>query len=129
MSMMLEDKEAIRELLSSYCFCIDRGDPPGLLAQLAEDCVWDGGPIGRYEGAALRQFLSAAASSGERQRRHFLANEIITVTGDTATARSYLLVVNVADAGPSLGFAGFYEDRLVKRGGRWLFRERLIKFK
>jgi len=127
MSMILEDKDAIRELLASYCFCIDRGDPQALLAQLAEDCVWDGGPIGRYEGEALRQFLTAA-TGGERKRRHFLANEIITVTGDTATARSYLLVVNVADAGPSLGFAGFYEDRLVKRGGRWQFRERLIRF-
>ena len=128
MSTAVEDKEAIRELLASYCFCIDRGDPEGLLVQLAEDCVWDGGPIGRYEGAGLRQFLTAAVSGGERKRRHFLANEIITVTRDTATARSYLLVVNVAEAGPSLGFAGFYEDRLVKRGGRWLFKERVIKF-
>lgn len=35
MSIMLEDKEAIRELLSSYCFRIDRGDPEGLLAQFS----------------------------------------------------------------------------------------------
>lgn len=129
MTSVVEEKEAIRELLAEYCFCVDRGDPEGLLALLADDCVWDGGPLGRYEGAAMRTFMSAAASGGDGKRRHMLANEIIAVSGETATARSYLLVLQAADSGPTLTFAGFYEDRLLKVGGRWLFKERLMKLK
>lgn len=127
MSTLLEDKEAIRDLLSSYCHYVDRGDPNGLLAQFTEDGVWDGGPLGRYEGAAMRQFLGAAASAADGKRRHFLANEVITVTGNTATARCYFLIVNVAETGGSIAFAGFYDDRLVKLGGRWLFKQRVIQ--
>ncbi len=128
MTSLIEDKEAIRELLATYCFCVDRGDPKGLLATFTADGVWDGGPLGRHEGEAMRQFLGAAASSGDGKRRHVVANEIISVSGETATARSYLLVVQVADSGAAIAFAGFYEDRLVKVGGRWLFKERLMKF-
>jgi hypothetical protein len=52
-------------------------------------------------------------------------NHVITVDGDTATVKCYLLLVFKKKDG-SLGpaTAGVYEDKLVKVGGRWKFCER-----
>jgi hypothetical protein len=62
-----------------------------------------------------------------RTLRHLTANPLISVTGETATVRSYLLIINTAsDKPPSLFFAGFCDDELVKEGGHWLIKSRVI---
>ena len=128
MSTSLEDKEAIRELLSSYCFHTDRKDADARLALFAEDAVWDAGKYGRFEGKrALREYMAKSASR-DIKFRHLTVNEIITVEGDAASARSYVLVLKLEEGGaPTLFSTRFYEDRLVKTGGRWLFRSRIIQ--
>lgn len=122
----LADKEAIRELLSNYCFGIDRGSPDAVAELFVEDGIWDG-PMGRCESRrALHEFMTRAGIGGGQGRvRHLTLNEVISVTGNMATARSYVVGLNAGDAPPSITFAGFYEDRLVKVEGRWLFKERL----
>ncbi|TAL01962.1 MAG: nuclear transport factor 2 family protein [Rhodospirillaceae bacterium] len=123
MSTLLEDKDAIRDLLANYCFYTDRKNPDALVALFTEDCVYDGGAFGRFEGrAALRGFMTAAGD--ESRVRHFTVNEVIAVKGDTATARSYFLVLDSASAPPTPLFTGFYEDQFVRTGGRWLFKTR-----
>lgn len=127
MSAWLEDKDAIRDLLSNYCFYIDHGQSALYAALFIEECVWDGGPWGRFEGrSALHDFIGAASAVGGPVSRHFTANEVITVNGDTATARSYVMVVNGAANPPVPAFIGSYEDSFVKVGGRWLFKTRIV---
>ena len=128
MSTLLEEKEAIRELLSSYCIHTDRKNAEARAALFADDAVWDAGKFGRYEGKqALRAYMDKSASGGTKFR-HFTVNEMITVAGDTASALSYVLVLKLKDDGaPELFSARFYEDRLVKSGGRWLFKSRVIQ--
>jgi uncharacterized protein (TIGR02246 family) len=124
MTTLLEDKDAIRELLSQYCFCVDSGDAETYAAMFTEDGVWDGGPFGRRQGRpALRELIAG----GPRSLRHLTTNPVITIRGETATARSYLLIVSTSsDKPPSLFFAGFCDDQFVKEAGRWLIRSRAI---
>jgi hypothetical protein len=93
-----------------------------------EDCVWDGGAWGRREGRqTMREFVAATAARGSRLR-HLNANALISVTGETATARSYLIILSLSsDNPPAVFFTGFCDDQLVKQGGRWLIRSRVIR--
>lgn len=127
MPSLLEEKDAIRDLLFRYCFATDRdGDPDAWAALFTRDGIWDGGAFGRIQGHdQLRAFMVQATSGGKAGFRHNMSNMLIEVDGDTAEARSYFLLVQVGEEGPKPFFAGYYEDKLVKQGGQWLFRERI----
>lgn len=62
-----------------------------------------------------------------RTWRHFISGvRIVTVEGDTVRSRANFLVTeSMSDADPTLFLVGQYLDTLVRRDGRWLFRERL----
>jgi ketosteroid isomerase-like protein len=128
MPTVLEDEKAIRELLAAYCYCLDRGDVDAFVQLFTEDCVWDGGPWGRAEGRrALRESKTSTVGTSAVKSRHLSSNEIISVTGDTAVARSYVLVMNVAQSPPVPLVLGCYEDQFAKSGGRWLFKSRSLR--
>lgn len=130
MATVLEEKDAIRELMSTYCFCSDSGNADALIALFTEKCVWDGGRWGRYETpAALREFVVSATQGGEAKFRHLTANEIIKVTGETASASSYFIVLNGAVTPPTPFSIGYYDDEFVKIDGRWLFKSRVMRTK
>jgi ketosteroid isomerase-like protein len=127
MGTLLEEKDAIRELMHAYCFRCDTRDADGLAALFTEDCVWDGGPFGRKNGPEeLKQFLLASVGAQHRIR-HITANEIISVDGDSASASCYFVVLRLGEGRPETYFTGFYDDKFVKRGGKWLFRERITR--
>jgi hypothetical protein len=53
---------------------------------------------------------------------------MISVSGDTASAFSYVLVLKLEeDRAPAPFSTRFYEDELVKKDGRWLFKSRVVK--
>jgi ketosteroid isomerase-like protein len=126
MPSVIEDKDAIRELMANYCFRCDERDPEGLAALFSEDAVWDGGAFGRKNREELKDFLLASTGS-EHRIRHFTANEMIRVDGDTATANCYFMVLKLGEGQPEPFFAGFYDDKFVRRDGTWLFQERVTR--
>ena len=62
-----------------------------------------------------------------RTWRHFISGvRILAIESDTVRSRTNFLVTeSMSDADPSLFLVGQYLDTLVRRAGRWLFRERL----
>jgi anthranilate 1,2-dioxygenase small subunit len=62
-----------------------------------------------------------------RSWRHFISGvRVLAVDGDTIRARANFLVTEaMSDAEPTLFMVGRYEDELVRRDGRLLFRVRL----
>jgi SnoaL-like domain len=125
MSQIGEDKDAIRDLLSEYCICMDNGrfDDLGLL--FAPDGTWNGieGPA-----AIAERIRSIVPVAGEGPRRiHFLSNVIIKVATDTAHAASNWMVVRESDQGPIVGAAGTYVDDLVRRDDGWRFQSRISR--
>src|SRR5262245_66197119 len=87
MPTSLEDKEAIRELLSEYCFRMDDFRFAELGALFAENGEW----IARYaraRGPAEIAALMARNIPVEPKRKHFIMNSLIRLAGDRATART-----------------------------------------
>lgn len=62
-----------------------------------------------------------------RMWRHFISGvKVLAVNGDTVRTRTNFLVTeSMSDANPAVFLVGQYLDVVVRRGDRWLFRERV----
>jgi hypothetical protein len=122
------DKNAIRELLATYCFCLDNYRFADMATLFTEDGTWDTA-FGKGTGPAgiVAQAESISKTGSARPRRvHLTTNIVIALNGDAATAESNWSVIQNSAAGPKIGSAGAYQDQLVKQNGKWLFRYRKI---
>ncbi len=130
MPTLAEDKEAIREVLSEYCFCLDGGRFADMAALFTEDGVWDtafGAGVGRDGIEALVRKMHAARPVGENRRGvHLVTNFVIKISGDTAHVLSNWVVAQNSPTGPIVSAAGGYEDDMVRQGDLWRFRRRKI---
>ena len=128
MATMLEDKDAIRELLAEYCFRLDADRFVDMAALFTEDGVWDtafGKGTGR-DGIVAQATRIAQQSASRPRRAHLVTNIVIRLDGDHARVVSNWMVVENHAQGPRIGSAGGYADDLVKRDGAWFFRYRKI---
>jgi|SRR6185437_4836935 len=124
--MAEDDKNAIRELLATYCFHLDADRFEDMAALFTEDGTWDTA-FGKGTGrdGIVKQARSIA--TGPRPRRaHLTTNIVIDLKDDTATVQSNWVVIQNTPAGPKIGSGGAYADRMVKRDGRWWFQYRKI---
>ena len=117
----LEDIEAIRQLKHRYCaLCDDNYNPPGLAGLFAEDAVWDGGPLGKVQGQAAIQEMFKNAPGMMKFAVHYVMNDIIEVSGDTATAEWLLwqpTVIRQNDQ--AMWLAAGYKDQYVRTADGW----------
>jgi hypothetical protein len=120
---MDDDKDAIRELLHQYCFCMDEGR----FAELGALFMADGDWIAPYRSAqgpeAITAWLVQSVPPSPR-RMHYVMNSVIAVPGDEATAKSNYLVMVEGPDGPVPSVCGSYVDRLVRGADGWRFRRR-----
>jgi uncharacterized protein (TIGR02246 family) len=131
MASQLEEKDAIREVMSSYCFYVDNGEFEKFAELFTADGIFEAGPFGKLEGRqAIREFINAQVPKpGEGPaRKHCTFNHIIRVAGSEAHAESYIVVVRESGDGIVASLAGRYEDLLVKQAGEWRFKVRKIHF-
>ena len=122
------DKNAIRELLATYCFHLDSYRFADMAALFTEDGTWDTA-FGKGTGRAgiVAQAESIGTPGAPRPRRvHLTTNIVIKLHGDAATVESNWSVIQNSVAGPRIGSAGAYYDQVVKQNGTWLFRYRKI---
>ncbi len=137
----LADRLAIEDLLARYEWALDAGDAQGYGALFAEDGVITSNfanPNGR--AAIVKMIVDLKARMGTARPagapegvanpiliQHILSNIVIDLHGDTADAKStWTEIWN--PKGPSLEVraAGHYEDKLVRKGGKWWFARRHI---
>lgn len=144
----LADKQAIAELMATYCRGVDRADPETLASIYHHDAIEDRGE-GIFMGLAhdwvpwsIKLVQSAFAST-----QHFIGNCLIELDGDEAQAETYFHAYHrFASAGGTaenreaaalvgggeatdtmvwpegdmeLMLAGRYLDRLERRDGVW----------
>ena len=131
MASVLEEKDAIHETIAEYCFHFDGGEFDKWVDLFTDDGVFDAGRMGVQKGKdALRAFLkNIRLTDGSPMVKHCVMNEVIKVNGNEATAKSYIVLVRAKGEGALVnGLAGRYEDRLVKQGDRWLFKNRKVHF-
>ncbi len=122
----LEDVERIGQLKAQYCYCVDDGRIDELMERFTDDAVWDGGPMGRFEGReAIRAFLVGLPQQLSFYL-HWVTNPQIEVDGDDATGTWYLIEPCTARGRRgerAIWGAGRYEERYVREEGVWKFRE------
>jgi hypothetical protein len=123
-----EDKDSIRELLARYCFLLD-GFRLGEFASLfTADGEWisrNGHATGPEGIERLLRGLVPEPAPG-RRRKHFTANIVIELTGDSATVISNFLVVRDSETGPAIAVAGTYDDVVVRTTEGWKFKSRRL---
>lgn len=127
---LLEDREAIRDLLVIYGHLLDEKDLAGYSKLFAEDGVWEGGigsatgPAGIY--AMLDTVFKRVEPGSFGNDYHIMSDFIIDVDGNTATSRSnWTWVIEGQEGTPVAARSGHYEDKLVKVDGAWKFKHRL----
>lgn len=129
MSLSLADRVAIEVLVYRGNVAADARDGEAYAALFAPDGSWVG-PLGRYEGHDGLQRLVAelAANEALAGTRHWPSNMVIEGDSDAGEATVSLdnLLVQATPAGPRLASLSRSETSLVKRDGRWLFRQRTI---
>lgn len=131
---VLEDREAIRELLVAYGSTIDARDFASFAALFADDADYiGGGGIGSPHGpeairAAMEKTFSTTPMLVNGPNNHLFYNVSIDLNGDTATSISKgAFFVQGENNRPEMLILATYHDELVRDGGSWKFKHREIK--
>jgi uncharacterized protein (TIGR02246 family) len=119
-TLSVEDRLDIGDLLVRYATGIDRRDWDLFRTLFTEDCVSDYGDIGTWHGVEEITSFMEQAHSGAGHTQHRITNQVVTATAEGATARSYVdSVVMGLDGADGVQAIGFYDDVLVRADGRW----------
>lgn len=125
----IEDRLAIESPFVRYTTALDNGAVETVIGCFTEDAVLESPAIGTIAGhAAIREFARrfAAMREGGTQFRHMISNFAVAISGETAHATCYLLVLITRDGASRRLPPGRYECDLVKQSGRWRFRRRVV---
>jgi ketosteroid isomerase-like protein len=120
-----QDRDDIAAVVLCYATGIDRRDWTLFRSIFTEDCELDYGEIGAWKGAAaVTEFMQQAhALAGHTMHR--LTNQVITVDGDSAQARTYVdALIMLADNSSGVNAAGFYDDEFVRTEQGWQIARR-----
>lgn len=130
----LQDHMAVEDLIARYSVALDSGDAPGYAGLFATDgeLTSQGKTYKGHDAilASLRGALrspaddEAALARGEKVRRlrHLISGVRIDLDGDHGTVRANWVTVSMApDNRPGIGGMGYFNDKVVKQNGQWLF--------
>jgi len=131
--LSVEDRIEIQDLIARYAWALDTGDIDSLVSCFTPDCVvieevfedpdrWEG-----REGVR-RLAQHYGASPGFPGRQHHTSQSLVEGDAGRCSVKSFAFVTECHGEPPyTLRFTGYYDDKLEKREGRWLFRERIIR--
>jgi ketosteroid isomerase-like protein len=118
------DRLAIRERIESYNDAVFRQDAGDWAECWAEDAVWQVGEH-RAEGRAAIRDLWLRLMAGFDAAGMYVAHGAVSVSGDEADSRSYMLELLKHSDGTERLVSGRYDDRLRRDpDGAWRFVSR-----
>ncbi|MGH8325538.1 MAG: nuclear transport factor 2 family protein [Steroidobacteraceae bacterium] len=138
MASYADDRAEIENLSNRYMVALDAGDIDTIMTAWAQDGVLEwargterGAPAIRKAMADFSKAREVPVPEGAASRprtRHHILNHVIDVSGDTARTTAYWFGITnqTPQKDVQLFFFGHYEDELVRRGGRWLFKQRRV---
>ena len=132
-----EDRIAVEDVMNRYVWAVDSLDADGYVAVFTEDAVIDSnGSISRghaeirkvVTGLIQRRDANKAKGVPTANLYHVISNvRIVFPKPDEAVHLSYWQTVRRGTDGTMQAAAmGRSEDRLVKRGGKWLIQSRKL---
>lgn len=123
----LLDREKIRDLVHRYCWAVDKGTLQDVMCLFHDPCTLVLAPGKTYAGRkATERWYDVYMQNRMEVLRHLIHNQVIAITGDTATSKSYFDAVGDLK-GESITVAGYYEDTLLRIGTEWKFTEKIIR--
>ena len=125
---LLEDREAIRELIARYGPLADAGDCAGAAALWTDDGVYEVGGFGSYTGrAAIQALLEGESHQGliHGGAAHVLSPPVIDLDGDRAVARTYSVVFRKSGDNWEAHRASANMWHLVRVAGEWKVARRV----
>lgn len=120
----MADRVALGELNASYGHAVAQHDLDGFAALWAEDAVWTHPQYGALTGRSAIVEVVRAAFDAYPLLVFFGQLGQLIVDGDGARGTLYVNELAGNQTGEVGRVAGRYEDRYVRRNGRWLFAER-----
>lgn len=112
----------VRRLVFEYAATIDARDWDGLAAVLADDVVVEY-HNGRTVVSGATEVVAYVRENTQHLawQHHLVSPYAVTVDGDTASGRTYLLSHQafVEDAGHIITMAAFYDNEYTCASGRW----------
>jgi uncharacterized protein (TIGR02246 family) len=132
-----EDRVAVEDVMARYVWAVDSLDPDGYVAVFTEDAVIDSNGTISKGHDEIRQIVTSlikrradnkAKGAPAANLYHMVSNVRITFPAPgEAVHQSYWQTVRRDTNGTMIAAAmGRSEDRLVKRNGTWLIRQRTL---
>ena len=125
--------EDIKQMKALYCaYCDDGYDPEAIGDLFVEDAILDGGDFGRHVGRAAIMEFFGGISGDITFAGHLVLNPIITVDGDTANGKCWLIMTcttNIEGKKEARWLAAEYDDDYVRQDGRWLVKHLRLDIK
>jgi 3-phenylpropionate/cinnamic acid dioxygenase small subunit len=134
MSLSLEDKLAIHELLSRSAYGLDERDVDMLAATFAENAnfsmrIGGGDLVGPFETrAGIMQLMTDSMAEQTDQRRHVVSNVYFDGERDgNPVVVSNLTLMATENGEIQLLSAGVYRDTVVNVNGAWEILDRYLE--
>jgi hypothetical protein len=131
---LIEDRQAIRDVIVRYCRGVDRGDPALVLAAFHDDAIDNHfGVVLPFREAigTLKAARSGGGGPSKTTSMHNICNVLIEVDSDIARCESYVIViVRIPQDGGAIDWmhAGRYVDRFERRNGDWRIAYRTVVY-
>ncbi|ARN75496.1 nuclear transport factor 2 family protein [Oceanicoccus sagamiensis] len=132
MSLTVEQKLEIHELLSRAAYAYDERDMKMLEASFSESAsftmrIAGGDLVGPFEGReAIMALMSGSMNDQTDVRRHVVSNIFFDNNNPETTVVSNLTLMATENGVTQLLTTGVYYDTVVEEGGQWCIRQRHI---
>jgi uncharacterized protein (TIGR02246 family) len=118
------DRDEIVDLTVRYATAIDTRQYALLATVFTADAELDYGEAGHWTGAAEITEFMEMAHAGAAHTMHRVTNQVVCVDGDTATVRTYVDALILAEDGSGANPVGFYDDEAVRTVDGWRIAKR-----
>ncbi len=128
---LLEDKEAIRDVLVRYAFTSDLHRTENFLKLWTDNLIFNADVAGKVDVVKGKDELRKHTSGRLREtvpiRAHLQVDYHIEVDGDTAVATGYQLIPQRWEGGYGIWTCSMRQFRLQRVDGRWLINEAISR--
>lgn len=130
---LIEDRQAILDVIVRYCRGVDRSEPDLVLAAFHDDAIDNhfGVVLPFREAIGTLKTARSGGSPSKTTSMHNICNVLIEIDGDIARCESYVIViVRIPKDGSAIDWmhAGRYVDRFERRNGEWRIAYRTVVY-
>jgi SnoaL-like domain len=121
---VLADRDEIHDIMMRYSHGVDQREMEIVRACFAPDLKTVGwGPGDGFDRDALIRFISGVGHF--RETMHMMGNQLIEVSGDTASMDTFAQLTHRLDGDPEkLLVSSRYVEKLTRRDGEWVITQR-----